>query len=54
LLGTLFDPEDGNDMILRNVGRLSTDYILFIATAVRTSNLQELQMFVIQYKQNWG
>jgi hypothetical protein len=25
LLG-LFDPEDGGDMFLRNVGRLSTDY----------------------------
>jgi hypothetical protein len=28
-----FDPEDGGDMFLRNVGRNSTDY-----TAVKTSN----------------
>jgi hypothetical protein len=26
LLGLFFDPEDGGDMLLRNVGRLSTDY----------------------------
>jgi hypothetical protein len=41
-----FDPEDGGDMFLRNVGSHSTDYtvfiyqkmVLFINTAVRTSN----------------
>jgi hypothetical protein len=41
-----FDPENGGDMFLRNVGRLSTDYTasypkkieLFITTAVRTSD----------------
>jgi hypothetical protein len=27
LLGLFFDPEDGSDMFLRNVGRLSTDYM---------------------------
>jgi hypothetical protein len=27
LLGTFFDPENGSDMILQNVGRLSTDYM---------------------------
>jgi hypothetical protein len=26
LLGLFFDPEDGGDMFLRNVGRLSTEY----------------------------
>jgi hypothetical protein len=26
MLGVLFDPEDGGDIFLRNVGRLSTDY----------------------------
>jgi hypothetical protein len=26
LLGLFFDPEDGSDMLLRNVGLLSTDY----------------------------
>jgi hypothetical protein len=26
LLGLLFDPEDGGDMMLRNVHRLSPDY----------------------------
>jgi hypothetical protein len=26
LLGLFFDPEDGGEMFLRNVGRLSTDY----------------------------
>jgi hypothetical protein len=26
LLGLLFDPEDGDDMFLRNIGWLSTDY----------------------------
>jgi hypothetical protein len=26
LLGLVFDPEDGSDMFLRNVGCLSTDY----------------------------
>jgi hypothetical protein len=26
LLGSFFDPEDGDDMLLRNVGSLSTDY----------------------------
>jgi hypothetical protein len=43
LLGLLFDPDDGNDMFLRNVGSLPMDYIksqkikFFITTAVRTS-----------------
>jgi hypothetical protein len=27
LLGLFFDPEDGSDMFLRKVGRLSTDYM---------------------------
>jgi hypothetical protein len=27
LLGLFFDPEDGGDIFLRNVGWLSTDYI---------------------------
>jgi hypothetical protein len=26
LLGLFFDPEDGGDMFLRNVGGISTDY----------------------------
>jgi hypothetical protein len=26
-LGFFFDPEDGSDMIIRNVGSLSTDYM---------------------------
>jgi hypothetical protein len=26
LLGLFFDPEDGGDMFLRNVGRLAMDY----------------------------
>jgi hypothetical protein len=42
-----FDPEDGGDTFLRNIGWLSTDYmalfsqktVLFITTAVRTQNL---------------
>jgi hypothetical protein len=41
LLGLFFDPEDRGDMLLRNIGRLSTDYTkieLFIITAVRTSH----------------
>jgi hypothetical protein len=40
-----FDPEDGGDMFLRNVGCLSTDYTVlgqkrefFLTTAVRTSD----------------
>jgi hypothetical protein len=40
LLG-LFDPEDGGDMFLRNVGLLSTDYMtfsLFVNSVLRTSN----------------
>jgi hypothetical protein len=27
LLGLFFDPEDGGDIFLRNVGYLSTDYM---------------------------
>jgi hypothetical protein len=34
-LGLFFDPEVGGDMYLRNVGWLSTDFII---TAVRTLN----------------
>jgi hypothetical protein len=42
LLGLFFDPEDGGDMFLRNVGSLSTDHtalypqkiVLFITTVV--------------------
>jgi hypothetical protein len=26
LLGLFFDPEDGGDMLLRNIGRLSMEY----------------------------
>jgi hypothetical protein len=29
LLGLLFNPADGDDMFLRNVGSLSTDYKAF-------------------------
>jgi hypothetical protein len=43
LLGLLFDPEDGCDMFLPNVGLLSPDYMVvyqrrqnFIFTAART------------------
>jgi hypothetical protein len=42
LLGLFFDPENDGEMLLRNVGRLLTNYIQklqrFITTAVRTSN----------------
>jgi hypothetical protein len=46
LLGLCLDPEDGGDMVFRNV-RLSTDYMtvifqkteLFITTDVKTSDL---------------
>jgi hypothetical protein len=27
MLGILFDPEDGDDMFLRNAGLISTDYM---------------------------
>jgi hypothetical protein len=44
-LGPFFDPEDGGDVFLCNIGRLSTDYTSlyprsknFINTAVRTSH----------------
>jgi hypothetical protein len=51
LLGLIFGPEDGGDMLLTNVGRLSTDYThgvisqkieLFMSTAVRTSSPESL------------
>jgi hypothetical protein len=43
-LGLFFNPEDGGDMFLLNIGCFSTDYMalypveLFINTAVTTSN----------------
>jgi hypothetical protein len=44
LLGLFFDPEEGSDIFLRNVGRLSTDYTalypvteIFLTTALRNS-----------------
>jgi hypothetical protein len=38
LLELFFDPEDGGDMFLRNVGCNSTDYTASHPTAVETSN----------------
>jgi hypothetical protein len=32
LLGILFDPDDGGDIFLQNVGRLSTDYMTLYPT----------------------
>jgi hypothetical protein len=47
-LGLFFHPEDGGDMFLRNVGYfngihgvISQKIVLFITTAVRTSNQTE-------------
>jgi hypothetical protein len=34
-LGLLFNIEDGSNMFLRNVGRLSTDHMLLHPTVVR-------------------
>jgi hypothetical protein len=52
LLVLFFDPEDGGDMFLRNVGGLSTDYTalsqkieFFITTAVKTSNPTSNELF---------
>jgi hypothetical protein len=41
ILGSFFDPEDGGDMFLRNVGLqgdISLKIGFFIATIVKTSN----------------
>jgi hypothetical protein len=42
LLGLVFDPEDGGDMLMRNVGCLSTDYT---ALYPRKQNSSPLSLF---------
>jgi hypothetical protein len=37
LLDLLFDPEDGGDMFLRNVGRLSTEYTALYSRREKSS-----------------
>jgi hypothetical protein len=44
-LGNFFDPDDGSDMFLRNVGWLSTD-----STALYVSQKTELDLILLQKK----
>jgi hypothetical protein len=52
LLGLLFDSEDGNDMFLRNVGWLSTDYIsssfLISSFSIWSSLVQPLEIIYLR------
>jgi hypothetical protein len=54
LLGLFFDPEDGGDIFLRNIGLtfnglhgvISPKIELFITTAVRTSNPTQAEILI--------
>jgi hypothetical protein len=50
LFGLFFDPEDGEDIFLRNVGWLSMDYAALhpITTAVRTSYPAFITNFAVE------
>jgi hypothetical protein len=58
LLGLFFGPEDGGDMFLLNVCRLSTDYTalyerIFITAAARASSFPWTWSLVIALRHGW-
>jgi hypothetical protein len=49
---TYYDPEDGGDMFLRNVGRLSTDYTALYPRRQKSSYPQQwnLKSYIINFE----
>jgi hypothetical protein len=53
-LGLFFDPEDGGDMFLRNVGLLSTDYTALYPRGQKSSECQLLHIFqLFSFQFSW-
>jgi hypothetical protein len=44
LLGLFFHPKDGDDMVLRNVGRLSTDFTAITNHLKKSAEVNILRM----------
>jgi hypothetical protein len=49
----IFDPEDGGDMFLRNVGYILKDYMVLYPTVARTSDPPIKKWIEFETKWSW-